>query len=85
MESGADKFDEIIISDAHGYKTPSLNRTNRYRDSMEHQAPAIPAHRCTPTLNSLKTRFVYNANRFIVFHLFEIRKKWFLFLLSNLQ
>lgn len=57
MESAADKFDEAILADAHTFRTPSLTKANRYRDSLDH-APAIPPHRCTPTLNSLKTRYV---------------------------
>lgn len=60
MESAADKFDEVILADAHTFRTPSLTKSNRYRDSMDH-APVIPPHRCTPTLNTLKTRLVYHT------------------------
>lgn len=58
LESVADKFDDVILTDAHTFRTPSLTKSNRYRDSMDHP-PIIPPHRCTPTLNSLKTRFDY--------------------------
>lgn len=58
LECATDKFDEVIVTDAHTFRTPSLTKSNRYRDSIDH-APVIPPHRCTPTLNTLKTRFVY--------------------------
>lgn len=57
LESSGDKFDDVILTDAHTFRTPSLTKSNRYRDSSDH-VPAIPPHRCTPTLNTLKTRCV---------------------------
>lgn len=67
LESVVDKFDEVILSDAHTFRTPSLTKSNRYRDTLDH-APIIPPHRCTPTLNTLKTRCV---------HQFHLRRRPF--------